>query len=593
MHLKGLEGGGNWAGVQRGREGGLGGRIGRRFQGTSQAKSQRTNPGSRAYSNQVYDPAVRRPKLPLVVAFSTLLLGVLIGKLSTIYETEHTPSEHVFPLSSKSELKDMVPPHYGGALELLLVIQGCSTFLKPHQISRDEKELILHADTYWNTHHAEPGQISKYVLYPESTEQVSEIMKLCHQNRIPVVPTSGMTSLEGHFIPVRGGVTIDFSRMDKIIALHKDDLDVVVQPGVGWEDLDEYLADYGLIGGIDPGPGAQIGGCIANSCSGTKALKTGTMKENVKNLTVVLADGSIIKTKMRSSKSSAGYNLNGLFIGSEGTLGLVTEATLKLHVKPKVEQVAVVSFPTIETAANVCSEVVSRGIDVNAMEIVDDKMMHFINKSGQTERVWDELTTLFFKIGGESKDEVQMKVKRLVEICKLNKNLKFEFAQTAEEKEELWSARKVALWSTINYGRQNISPDIEIWTTDVAVPISQLRVILSNVKLETEASGLNATLVGHAGDGNFHSFLLYRPEEREIASKLVDRMVQQALALEGTCTGEHAIGYGKREYLVEELGEDTIDVMRKLKMALDPLRILNPDKIFKTDPHDHGGHGGE
>lgn len=533
-------------------------------------------------------PASKRPKIPFILTASTLLLGICIGEAIAYYDTEFHPSEKRFPLSSISKLQDMVPPKYGTEGDLHQVIEECSKFLNEEQISHDGKELLLHSDTYFNSHHPEPGQIAKYILLPSSTEEVSKIMKLCHKFRIPVVPTSGMTSLEGHFIPVRGGICIDFSRMNQILELHKEDLDVVVQPGVGWEELDDYLSDFGLIGGVDPGPGAQIGGCIANSCSGTKALKTGTMKENVRNLTVVLADGTIIKTRQRSSKSAAGYNLNGLFIGSEGTLGLVTEATLKLHVKPKEEQVAVVSFNSIEEAANVCSEVVTRGLEVNAMEIVDDKMMLYINKSGQTERHWDESTTLFFKIGGDSKDEVNMKVKRLTDICKLNNHKKFEFANTEEDKEELWSARKVALWSTINYGKENISKDIQLWTTDVAVPISKLHVILKNVKKEVEESGLNATLVGHAGDGNFHSFLLYKPEEREIAEKLVNSMIKQALALEGTCTGEHAIGYGKRDYLVEELGEDTISLMRKLKFALDPLRILNPDKIFKSDPTDVG-----
>ncbi|ODV98520.1 hypothetical protein PACTADRAFT_74068 [Pachysolen tannophilus NRRL Y-2460] len=549
-----------------------------------QFTQQRFNSGTKDGKD---DDQKKESKSYLITSGLVFVTGVLAGTVYSSYNISLHPPEALFPRSSITKLYDLSPPVYGGPTDLANAIKDLREFLKEDQISENQSELKDHADTYFNSHHAGPTQISKYIIYPKSTEEVSKIMKICHHYIIPVVPTSGLSSLEGHFIPTRGGICIDCSHMDKIVSIHKDDLDVVVQPGIGWESLDEELAKYNLMIGVDPGPGAMIGGCIANSCSGTKALKYKTMKENVVNLTVVLADGTIIKTKKRSTKSSAGYNLNGLFIGSEGTLGIVTEATLKLHVKPKVEHVAVVSFPTIEDSAKVCAEVVAQGIDVNAMEMVDDKMMMYINRSGELSKKFDELTTLFFKIGGDSKDEIKHRSEKLRILCKQNNNSSFQFAESPEDKEELWSARKVALWSTINYGRANISSDIQIWTTDVAVPISNLPIILKEMKKEIEDSGLNATLVAHAGDGNFHSFLLFKPEQRATAQYLVDRMVKKALELEGTCTGEHAIGYGKREYLVEEMGEDVVALMRKLKMSLDPLRILNPDKIFKIDPSDH------
>lgn len=493
-------------------------------------------------------------------------------------------------IKSTLSLDDLDPPQYGTVEDLYKALEEIKTIVNDSemQISTDPTVCASHSDTFWNSLHPQLGKTHGAVVLPKSTAEVSAIVRICAKYRIPITPTSGLTSLEGHFLPTRAPISLvlDFTQMNKIIRVNDEDLDVVVQPGVSWEDLDDVLAPKGLMIGIDPAPGAMIGGCIANSCSGTKALKTGTMKENVVNLTVVLADGTIIKTKGRSSKSSAGYNLNGLFIGSEGTLGIVTEATLKLHVKSKIERVAVASFPNIINASRVCSEVVSHGLDLNAMEIVDDQMMACINASGETDRIWDELTTLFFKVGGDTEEMVQHKIHSLKQICEKNNIKTFQFATSEEEKEQLWNARKVALWSTMNYGQDNIDSSIQLWTTDVAVPISKLSTILSLSKQKIKDSGMYATLVGHAGDGNFHAFLLYKKEDLHKAKDLVDFMVKEALNLEGTCTGEHAIGYGKRDYLIEEKGTDVIDLMRNIKLSLDPQRILNPDKIFKIDPND-------
>lgn len=240
------------------------------------------------------------------------------------------------------------------------------------------------------------------IVYPKSTEEVSGIAKICHERRIPMTAFSGGTSLEGHFAPTRGGVCIDFTHMDKILKIHKEDLDVVVQPAVGWEHLNEVLEKDGLFFPPDPGPGAMIGGMVGTGCSGTNAARYGTMREWVLSLTVVLADGTIIKTRQRPRKSSAGYDLTRMFIGSEGTLGLVTEATLKLAVKPASESVAVSSFPSIKDAAEMVAEVIGKGIPIAAIEILDDVMMKCINTSGMTSRSWKEEPTLFFKFAGDS-----------------------------------------------------------------------------------------------------------------------------------------------------------------------------------------------
>ncbi len=525
----------------------------------------------------------------LLLATTITSAGLLLAYNQYKISNDDNKNELLYPESSTTSLSELSPPKYGSKEDLAKAKEEILKIVGEDNLATSQAELESHSDTYFNSHHALDDQRPQLIVFPSSTEEVSQILKITHKYRIPIIPFSGGTSLEGHYIATTGtpSITIDLAKnMNNIIALHKEDLDVVVQPGVGWEDLHDYLTDKGLLFGPDPGPGALIGGMISTSCSGTNAARYGTMKENVAGLTVVLADGTIIKTKNRPRKSSAGYNLTGLIIGSEGTLGIVTEATLKLHVKPKEETVAVVSFDTISDASNTVADIVQHGIQVNAVELLDDKMMQVVNESGETTRKWIEKPTLFFKIGANNQSVLTELIKEVNLISQSNKSSNFEFAKNADEIEELWSARKMALWSTINKGRQE-HPDMQIWTTDVAVPISKLANVLSETKSDMAKSGLTATLVGHAGDGNFHAFLLYRPEQRSIAEGLVANMVKRAIEAEGTCTGEHGVGYGKREFLLEELGEDPINMMRRIKMSLDPLRLLNPDKIFKIDPNDH------
>ncbi|EDO17049.1 hypothetical protein Kpol_530p19 [Vanderwaltozyma polyspora DSM 70294] len=456
--------------------------------------------------------------------------------------------------------------------------------------SQTKSELDDHSDTYFNTHHPDKNQRPFIILYPRTTEDVSKIMKLCHDNEVPVIPYSGGTSLEGHYLPTRPNccVVIDVSKyMSRIVTLHKDDLDVVVQAGLPWEDLNAYLNENGLLLGIDPGPGAQIGGCIADSCSGTNAYKYGTMKENIVNVTMVLPDGTVVKTKRRPRKSSAGYNLNGLIVGSEGTLGIVTEATLKCHVKPAIETVAVVSFPSVGHAAACASNITQSGIQLNAMELLDNDMMKLINVSGSTFRSdWPEFPTMFFKIGGRNQVIVDELISEVQTIAQKHQCKKFEFANDDDEKVELWQARKVALWTVIDSGKA-INKNANVWTTDVAVPLSKFADVIEATKLDLKETNLLNAIVGHAGDGNFHSLIVYNgEEERAKCEDVVAKMVRRALENDGTCTGEHGVGVGKRDYLTEELDENTIDLMRNIKLAIDPKRIMNPDKIFKIDPNE-------
>ncbi|KAF3939120.1 hypothetical protein ABW19_dt0200719 [Dactylella cylindrospora] len=452
--------------------------------------------------------------------------------------------------------------------------------LGEENVSCNQEDLEHHSGSSWSSHPANPHERPFMVLYPSTTEQVSEIVKICNHRKIPITAYSGGTSLEGHFAPTRSGVCIDFSHMDKVLALHEDDLDVVVQPAVGWEDLNEMLAEHNLFFPPDPGPGAKIGGMVGTGCSGTNAARYGTMREWVLSLTVVLADGTIIKTRQRPRKSSAGYDLTKMFIGSEGTLGLVTEATLKLTVKPQSESVAVCAFPSVRNAADAASKVIGQGIPVAAVEILDDVQMRCINLSGTTSRSWKERPTLFFKFTG-TPNGVKEQISQVQAIAKACKSESFEFATSKDERVELWSARKNALWSVMALRKHH---DDQVWTTDVAVPMSKLPDIIEETKNDMTKNDLLGSIVGHVGDGNFHCILLFGEEDREKAEAVVHRMVERAIKMEGTTTGEHGVGLVKRDYLAEELGQSTVDAMRKMKLAFDPLCILNCDKIIRMDP---------
>ncbi|PNS15976.1 D-lactate dehydrogenase [Sphaceloma murrayae] len=464
-------------------------------------------------------------------------------------------------------------PSYGKKPEMEKTVTELRTLLGEDAISTDADDLKRHGYSEWSTVNVDSLPIA--IAYPTSTADVSQIAKICSKYSIPMVPFSGGTSLEANFSAPYGGVCIDFAHMDNIIAMHEDDLDCVVQPAIRWMDLNEKIKDTGLFFPVDPGPSAMIGGMVGTSCSGTNAVRYGTMKDNVVNLTVVLADGTVIKTRRRPRKSAAGYNLTGLFIGSEGTLGIVTEVTLKLSVIPPETSVAVVTFPSIRDAASAASKVLRAGIPIGAMEIMDEVQMGVVNKSGFTKRVWKELPTMFFKFSG-TKSQVKENIEIVRDLSRQCKSGTFEFTTDAEEQKQLWSARKESLWSMLALRKG----DEQVWSTDVAVPISRLPDIIEVSKKEMDDLGLFASALGHVGDGNFHESIMYEAKDKAKVEECVNRMVDRALEMEGTCTGEHGIGIGKKASLVKELGLDTIGVMLKVKSALDPNSLMNPGKIF-------------
>ncbi|ODV60249.1 FAD-binding oxidoreductase [Ascoidea rubescens DSM 1968] len=490
-------------------------------------------------------------------------------------------------LNCKSTLNlfDLNSPVYCSNHKLPEALQKIADIVGIENVTNSENEIQSHRDSLGNSFKPLKNEYSNLIVYPTSTEQISKVVRVCNEYRLPIVPYAGGTSLEGQYVPTRNGICLDTSKMAKIIRLNQDDLDIVVQPGVTWQDLNAFLQPYNLFFGPDPGPGAQIGGMVATSCSGTNAFRYGTMKDNVLSMKIVLPDGTLIKTKNRPRKSSAGYNLTNLFIGSEGTLGICTEVTLKLNIIPKHEIIALSYFDSIKDASKTVSDLFKNGIQLNAIELMDSRQMKVINQFSYTDRKWSENNLLICKIGGPTKNILNDTIDIFEKISSQNNGFNFEIATNEREKTELWSARKTNLWSSIDWAK-SMDPDMKYWTTDVAVPVSKLPNVIEETAIDIENSGLNTTIVGHVGDGNYHALIIFPPEKEQIAKQVLNRMIKRAIDNEGTVSGEHGIGLSKRDFLIDELGQDTINTMRKIKLALDPLRIMNPDKIFKIDPND-------
>jgi len=414
------------------------------------------------------------------------------------------------------------------------------------------------------------------VAFARSTEEVSEIVKLCALHKTPVIAFGAGTSLEGHVAALKGGISIDMTPMNRVLRVNADDLDVTVEAGVTRKQLNEYLRDTGLFFPIDPGADASLGGMAATRASGTNAVRYGTMRENVLSLTVVLADGRIIRTARRARKSAAGYDLTRLFVGSEGTLGVITELTVRLYGIPEAISAAICAFPTIEDAVNTVILTIQSGVPVARIELLDEAQMAAINKYSKLDH--QVAPTLFFEFHG-SPSGVAEQSETVKSIAADYGGVDFRWATTAEERSKLWQARHDAYYAALA-----LRPGSKGWATDVCVPISRLAECIRETKRDLSQSPIPSALVGHVGDGNFHLVFMIdpnRPEEVAEASRLNDRMVARALEMEGTCTGEHGVGYGKMNFLVAEHGE-AVSVMRTIKRALDPDNIMNPGKIVRV-----------
>ncbi len=439
----------------------------------------------------------------------------------------------------------------------------------------------LTTNTALRDHHShgqdsQPPVMPDAVAFIETTEEACKLMALCHAEHVPVVPWGAGTSLEGHVTPVRGGITMDMSRMNRVLDVSQADMDCRVEAGVTQEQLNAHLRDTGLFFPVDPGTSAcTIGGMSATRASGTNAVRYGTMRENVMGLTVVMPDGRLIRTGGRVRKSASGYDLTRLFVGSEGTLGIITEIQLRLHGIPEAVSSATCQFKTLRDAVETVIAIMQIGIPVARIELLDEVQIAACITYSKLEAL-AELPTLFFEFHGTPAG-VAEQASQAEEIALGNDGLGFAWAVEPAARAKLWQARHDALWACLA-----LKPGHKGIVTDAIVPISLLTEAILGAKADIEASGLTAPIVGHVGDGNFHTVIMVPPEPDGLtrAWELDKKIVARALALGGSCSGEHGVGIGKREFLEQEHGADTMTVMRAVKQALDPRGIMNPGKIF-------------
>jgi len=430
-----------------------------------------------------------------------------------------------------------------------------------------------------NDESAEKGMPPDLVVFPTSVQQVSEICKLCSAEGVPLIPHGTGTGMENGVSAVRGGVCVDLTKMSGIEDYHPDDFDVSVRPGVTREDLNHYVKDDGLMFTVDPGANASICGMCATGASGTNTVRYGTIRENVRNLEVVLASGDVIHTaggeRQRPIKSSAGYDLTNLFLGSEGTLGVITRATVRLRPQPEAVAAAVVSFPDVQSAVDTVMMTLQSAVPVARVELLDAVAMKACNAYNKL--TMQETPTLFLEFNG-TESSLKEQASTVAEISEANGGSELEWSTRPEERSRLWKARH-----SLHYACLALKPGSRLVPTDIAVPMSELPNMLSEARLEIEAAGLTGPLFGHVGDGNFHMALLFDPasrEEFEAASRVEEKMALLAIERGGTCTGEHGVGSVKRELLLRQYGPAGMTAMKSIKAALDPKGIMNPGKIF-------------
>ena len=413
------------------------------------------------------------------------------------------------------------------------------------------------------------------VVFPETTDEVSRVVTACAAHGAPVIAFGIGSSLEAHVNAIHGGVSIDLTRMTKVLRLSADDMDVTVEAGLTHRKLNDHLKNTGLMFMVDPGADATIGGMTATRASGTAAVRYGTMRDTVLGLAVVLADGRVVRTGGRARKSSSGYDLTRLFVGSEGTLGIITEVTLRLYGRPEAITTAVCNFPSMEAAATTVIQTIQLGVPVARIEIIDEAQLRVVNQYSKTS--FPEAPTLFFEFHGPSQAVVEEHARLVKDVTDEHGGSAFRWTSSLEERAKLWEARHNALYATIAS-----RPGCKAWTSDVCVPIAHLAECIVETQADLAASSLVAPLVGHAGDGNFHLIFMLDPndpDERARVAAANHRLVERALKFGGTCSGEHGVGTGKLKYLEQEHGAEALAVMRQVKAALDPKNLMNPGKL--------------
>ncbi|WP_067727755.1 FAD-binding oxidoreductase [Oceanobacillus damuensis] len=453
------------------------------------------------------------------------------------------------------------------------IVSELHNILNENQISTNDTILELHSKD--ESYHI--PSLPDIVVFPDNSEQVSQIVKLANDNKVPVQPFGMGTSLEGHVIPYDHGITVDFSQMNKIIEIKEKDFLVKIEPGVTRTQLNKELKKYGLFFPVDPGADATLGGMAATNASGTLSVKYGTMRDNVRDMEVVLADGTTIHTGTLAAKSSSGYHLNGLFVGSEGTLGCITELTLKIFGIPEVISAARATFKTVDDAVEAVVAVLQAGIPIGRIEIVDETSVRQVNQFRDSN--YKEVPTLFLEFHGNEAG-LKQDIAFTEEIFKDFNCLDIQFETDTAARNQLWDARH-----NLAYAYIHSYPGRKMMVTDVCLPISELAGAIHHARTVVDQLGLPGGITGHVGDGNYHIILMIDmndPQEVEKSMNLNEQIVEYALARGGTCTGEHGVGTGKRKYQEKEHGE-ALKVMEKIKQVLDPNSILNPNKILKSN----------
>jgi D-lactate dehydrogenase (cytochrome) len=420
-----------------------------------------------------------------------------------------------------------------------------------------------------------PPGMPDLVCFPQSTDEVSSIVNVSAKYGLPVVPFGAGTSLEGHVHALHGGICIDMREMNRILRVSIDDMDATVEAGVSRKQLQKALENTGLTFFIDPGADATLGGMAATRASGTTAVRYGTMRENVLGLTVVLADGRVIRTGTRARKSSAGYDLTRLFVGSEGTLGVITEVTVRLHAQPEAVTAAICAFETIEGAVKTVIEAIQLGVSVARIEFLDDRQVDAVNRYSRLDLLVKP--TLLFEFHGVSVASVEEAARMAESLSQEHGGLGFQWQTTLADRERLWKARH-----DVYYATRALKPGSQMLTTDVCVPISRLAECIVATRADLDQVSFQAVMVGHVGDGNFHVQCLLGPDQIAEADAFAERLVQRAQGMGGTCSGEHGVGSGKKKYLSAEHGE-ALEVMRSLKRTLDPDNRMNPGKVLDVD----------
>lgn len=471
---------------------------------------------------------------------------------------ESNPANDVAPLA---HARAKIPPDFFGKLQQRF--GAAAHFSDAARLSHGSSEF-----------HFEPI-LPDAVVFARATQDVVDLVNMCVEARVPIVPFGSGTSVEGHTLPVRGGVSLNLTGMDAIVEVRPEDFDCTVQAGVTREQLNQHLRSTGLFFPIDPGANATLGGMASTRASGTNAVRYGTMREAVLSLRVVTPDGKVVNTARRARKSAAGYDLTRLYVGAEGTLGIITEVTLRLHPIPEGISSAVCGFETLDGAIGTVVQAIQMGVPLARVELLDDLQMRAVNRWSKLS--YPEVNTLFFEFHGSAAGLTEQ-IAIVSSLASDNGGGDFAWSNLPEERSTLWRARHEAYYATMN-----LRPGATGWTTDVCVPISRLPECIAETKRDLSAASVPATVLGHVGDGNFHViFAVDRASdaERQEVQKINARLVERAIAMDGTCTGEHGIGVAKQPWLVAELGSGAIDVMRAVKRALDPLDLFNPGKIF-------------